>query len=106
MRPGGRSRTVVGVRALATRVRSIDPAVVDALVAVALAVIGVAIFANVHPEPPQRSAEPIAYLLLLVATLSIAWRRRAPFAVLLVSTVAVVILPLPGSRRAARRSRC
>jgi signal transduction histidine kinase len=67
------------------RARSLDPRLLDA--ALALALTGWAL------SQPRTLADPKQALVLLAMTLAIAWRRRAPLAVLAVEVAGVVLAP-------------
>jgi len=69
---------------------------VDLLVVVAVAVLSVAEITTVSntAEAWQRPADALAYVLVLAASVSLYWRRRAPIAVMtcVISSVAVMYL--------------
>jgi signal transduction histidine kinase len=83
----------------ALRRRLSDPRLlVDVLVVVVVAVLSVVDVAASSSDrlPGQRPADALAYVLVLVGALSLAWRRRAPVAVLAVVTVVVCAFWLRG----------
>jgi signal transduction histidine kinase len=70
-----------------------DPRVlVDVAVAVAVAVLSVVDLASSSAvvQPGQRPADALAYALVIVGSLNLFWRRRAPIAVLAVVTAVIV----------------
>jgi len=84
------------VRSAVRRLRGVDVRAWDALLAITFSVIAVLALVVVDPDPPQRGADALAFLLALTATGALAWRTRAPVPVLLVSTVATVALTIRG----------
>jgi signal transduction histidine kinase len=77
----------------ATRRWFADPRVlVDVAVAVTVAVLSVVDLASSSAavQPGQRSADALAYALVIVGSLNLFWRRRAPIAVLAVVTAVIV----------------
>ena len=71
-----------------------DPRVlVDAAVAVAVAVLSVVDLASSSAvvQPGQRPADALAYVLVIVGSLNLFWRRRAPIAVLAIVTAVLVV---------------
>lgn len=70
------------------RLRTIDPRTFDALLAIALTVIGVgSMFGGSDPDNEYRDPDAIAVVLGLVASVPLYWRRRAPLPALMVGTV-------------------
>jgi signal transduction histidine kinase len=84
------------VREFVRRLRSVDMKVLDVVLALVLAVVSVLSLVTSQADPPRLEADPIAYALAVTATGAIAWRSRWPFAVLLVSTGATVVLSVSG----------
>ncbi|MGH2636767.1 MAG: sensor histidine kinase [Actinomycetota bacterium] len=70
------------------RLRRVDHRIWDGLLAFALAASGLAAFVLV-PSPHARDVEPIGALLVLAATVPLAWRRRAPLVVAAIVGAAV-----------------
>jgi len=68
------------------RARSLNPRVVDGGIALALTLWAL--------SEPRTLANPKQALVLLAMTVAIAWRRRAPIAVLVVEVAGVVVAPL------------
>jgi signal transduction histidine kinase len=71
-----------------------DPRVlVDLAVAVAVAVLSVVDLASssADVQPGQRPADALAYALVIVGSLNLFWRRRAPIAVLAIVTAVLVV---------------
>jgi signal transduction histidine kinase len=66
--------------------RSVDPRVLDAGIALALTLWAL--------TEPRTLANPKQALVLLAMTVAIAWRRRAPVAVLVVEVAGVAVAPL------------
>src|SRR5262245_30520568 len=76
-----------------TRRWFVDPrVVVDVAVAVGVAVLSVVDLASssANVQPGQRSADALGYALVIVGSLNLFWRRRAPIAVLAVVTAVIV----------------
>jgi signal transduction histidine kinase len=69
------------------RARRVDPRIWDALLAVAMVVVGVVGFALRGP-PPNEPPPALGYGLVIVAAGSLAWRRRFPLIVLVVVAAA------------------
>jgi signal transduction histidine kinase len=71
---------------------------VDLLVAVIVAVLAVVDVASVSSEPVpwERTADGLAYALVIIAALSLVWRRRAPLVVLAVVTTVLIAFWLRG----------
>jgi signal transduction histidine kinase len=81
----------------ATRRWLADPRVlVDVAVAVVVAVLSVVDVASASAvvQPGQRSADALAYALVVVGSLNLFWRRRAPIAVLAIVTIVLVAMYL------------
>src|SRR5438105_14006289 len=79
------------VRSLVMRVQRTPPLVVDALIAAVAAVASLSVLtlngANCGCGPYNR---PAAALLLLAETVPLAWRRRQPIAIWIVTGIAVL----------------
>ncbi|MET0662827.1 MAG: sensor histidine kinase [Ilumatobacteraceae bacterium] len=76
-----------------------DPrTVVDLLLAVTVAVLAVVDVASVSSEPLpwERTADGVAYALVVVAAASLVWRRQAPLVVLAVVTTVLIAFWLRG----------
>ena len=71
------------LRRLATRLRAIDPRIVDAVVAL---VVTAAMAAT-----PAFSSQPVNIVPLLVMSIALAWRRRWPLGVLIVVFVCLLV---------------
>ena len=70
-----------------------DPRVlVDLLVAAVVAVLAVVDVASTSAEPLRgdRTADGLAYVLVLAGSVSLVWRRRAPIAVLAIVTAVII----------------
>jgi len=81
----------------ATRRWLADPRVlVDVAVAVVVAVLSVVDVASASAvvQPGQRSADALAYALVIVGSLNLFWRRRVPIAVLAIVTIVLVAMYL------------
>jgi signal transduction histidine kinase len=73
--------------------RDLNPWAIDALIGTLFTVFGmVGLFQKTDPKFHYRDPDTFAVLLALCCSLSFYIRRRAPFAVLMVSTTAVVVL--------------
>ena len=77
------------------RARRVDPRIWDALLAVAIVVVGVVGFALREP-PPNEPPPALGYALVIVAAGSLAWRRRFPLIVLVIVAAAASIGSLLG----------
>jgi signal transduction histidine kinase len=89
------------VRSLITRVRALDPRVLDAVLAAAFLVIALISLATAEVGPGQRSKDPFAYLVTIIASVSLAFRRSHPFTVMLITTSAAIGLSAMGYPEAA-----
>ena len=71
---------------------------IDVLVAAVVTVLAVVDTASTSTErlAGERPAGALAYVIVIAASASLAWRRRAPIAVLAVVTVAVVVFWVAG----------
>ncbi|MEZ7124635.1 sensor histidine kinase [Nonomuraea sp. AD125B] len=80
---------------LTKRLRLAHPMLVDGLMAVALT-CGSWLWAVNEPQRATYPADLLSGLLTVAANLPLAWRRRAPFTVLLVATAAATVYHLLG----------
>jgi signal transduction histidine kinase len=77
------------------RLRRVDPRIWDALLALAMAVGGVLVFAFRAPRPDEPSAA-FGFALVGLSTVPLAWRRRAPLLVATIVSAAVATGSLLG----------
>jgi signal transduction histidine kinase len=77
------------------RLRRVDPRIWDALLAIALVVVGVVGFALREPRPDEPPAA-LGFALEIVAGSALAWRRRVPLTVATIVSAAVATGSLLG----------
>ena len=85
------------------RVAAIDPRILDRLLVLALIAVEVAVISG-DPSGPDSRDDGLALLTLLVTTLPLAWRRRAPLAVLGVVAAALAVAAATGFASSAALS--
>ena len=97
--PGTLHSIVIAARALSGRAHGLSPALLDGLLAL---LVATAAFARLLGSPAPlgdvrlHAADSLGAGLLLAGSLSLAWRRRAPLAVLAVSGAASLIYAVLG----------
>jgi signal transduction histidine kinase len=75
------------------RFREINPWILDAFIGTAFTVLGlIGLFQHTNPSYDFRDPNALAVLLSLGCSLPFYFRRRAPFAVLMISTTALILL--------------